>query len=226
LYSPEQAGYAVTGGHFRYVTQTVYLRNPAGYAAELGGFGDSVQLWAGTELVVLGVSGTTGSGPYSSGIAVFNPATQATVCAEASCPGYSPAWAAGLSYPAGHTVTESLFYDQGSGLVIATVADDTAGTTTSSTYDAGVGVPFTQARAGVETGVTPWQAAPYTPPATVTPLARFSAVSFTSYSGHRGGITGQWWASHHVVQTAAGNVVQIAPKAVSGENSFGVFLRP
>ena len=148
----EQAGYAATGAQFANVQTSVYLRKPAQYASEVAGYGLSVQLWAASQLLVLGVSDSTGTSPFSPAAAVFDPATKALTCSTAGsgaqeCPGTPANWTSGaVSYPAGDTVTLQISYSKSLGTVHFVVRDDTAGTSSGFTYDVGTTVSFTQAR--------------------------------------------------------------------------------
>lgn len=230
----EQAGYAATGAQFQNVQTTVYLRNPAQYASEIGSYGLSVQLWSASRLLVLGVSDTTASSPFSPAVAVFNPATKALVCSTAGsgsqqCPGTPANWANGsVSYKAGHTVTLRAAYNKTLGTVHFVVRDVTAGTSSGFTYDVGTGVSFNQARVGTEFGATPWSAPSpsYSPPKAAAKLAAFTASQLTSYSGHQASFE-SWWTARAVVMTGPGSVIEAAPTALanSGAN-FNVYLQP
>lgn len=228
----EQAGYAVTGAQFRYAQQTIYLRNPANVAASLGGYGYSAQLWSSGYVIVLGVSASTSpASAYSPALAVFDPATHALICSTAAagaqeCPGTPAAWTTGaVSYPAGDTITESLYYNRASGNVTATVHDLTAGHSSSATFDAGTAASFTAARLGAETGTDPWTAAPYTPPAAPVRLGAVSGVGVTTYSGHASSLAS--WFTHAKIQQAPAGTIQIAPSDLAAHGTaFTVTLQP
>ncbi|HUY49114.1 MAG TPA: hypothetical protein VMV92_25915 [Streptosporangiaceae bacterium] len=227
----EQAGYAATGAQFQNVQTTVYLRNPAQYS-EIGSYGLSVQLWSASRLLVLGVSDTTTSSPFSPAVAVFNPATRALMCSTAGsgsqqCPGTPANWANGsVSYKAGHTVTLRAAYNKTLGTVHFVVRDVTAGTSSGFTYDVGTGVSFNQARVGTEFGATPWSAPSYKAPGAAAKLAAFTGSQLTSYSGHHASFE-SWWTARAVVMTGPGSVIEAAPTALanSGAN-FNVYLQP
>lgn len=225
VYTGEQAGYAATGAQFKSVTATVYLRKATQYASELQGYGYSVQLWSGGQLVVLGVSDSTASSPYSPGIAVFNPETHATICAEnAACGDNFGA----TSFPAGHTVRLSLSYNRASGNVTAAVTDLTAGTSTTSTYQAGTGVSFRQARVGAEDGITPFDnSVSYNHPAAAVKWGRFTAATVHNYKGKAFSLSqGQYFGVGQVLMTSngtPGGALEAAPASLSG-GAFNVNL--
>jgi hypothetical protein len=228
----EQAGYAATGAQFDNVQTSVYLRKPAQYASEVGGYGLSVQLWAANQLMVLGVSGSTSTSPFSPAAAVFNPATKALTCSTAGsgtqqCPGTPANWTSGsVSYPAGDTVTLQVSYSRSLGAVHFVVRDDTTGTSSGFTYDVGTSVSFTQARVGAEFGATPWSTPAYNPPTAAVKLAAFTGTSLTSYSGHTASLL-SWWTASQVKMTGPGSVVEAAPSGLDSTGaSFSVDLEP
>lgn len=235
--SQEQAGYAATNAQFQYVSTDVYLRNPAQYASSLSGYGDSVQLWSGDIEITLGVSAGTSGGGFSPAMAVFDQAKTApgdVICSTAGttpCPGTPKNWTDGsVSYPSGHTVTLTLQYSRDSGLVTATIRDDTAGKASQASYEAGTGVSFNQARVGAEIGCyAPWDApgcgSGVTPPAAEQLLSRFSGVTLVTYSGSVSGLS-SWW-QHHKVLLTDGTSTQAAPSDLgSGGSTFTVSLEP
>lgn len=228
----EQAGYAATGAQFDNVQTSVYLRKPAQYASEVSGYGLSVQLWAANQLMVLGVSDSTGTSPYSPAAAVFNPATKALTCSTAGsgaqeCPGTPANWTSGsVSYPAGDTVTLQVSYTKSLGTVHFVVRDGTTGTSSGFTYDVGTSVSFTQARVGAEFGATPWSTPTYSPPTAAVKLAAFTGTSLTSYSGHTASLL-SWWTASRVEMTGPGSVVEAAPSGLNSTGAdFSVNLEP
>ena len=166
----EEAGYSFAGGgaHFRYAAASVYLRDPSQYSASIGALGQSVQLWGGGRVYVLGVSDTsTKNTAWSPAVAVFNNATHALVGTGS----FGTA-----SYPVDHTVHESIYYNMTTGELSFTVQDITSSmayTSNTFTMDIGTGVNFTQARIGTEFGDTPWSVPAFTAP---TSLAEDSGV--------------------------------------------------
>jgi hypothetical protein len=228
----EQAGYTATGAQFQSVQTSVYLRKPAQYASEISGYGLSVQLWSASRLLILGVSDTTASSPFSPAVAVFNPATKALICSTAGsgaqqCPGTPVNWTNGsVSYPAGHTVTLQASYSKSLGTVHFVVRDVTAATSSGFTYDVGTGVSFNQARAGAEFGATPWSAPAYNPPSSAVKLAAFTGSQLITYSGHQGTLV-SWWETSPVIMTGPGSVVEAAPGALDSTGAnFSVYLEP
>ena len=228
--SPEQAGYAVTGGQFRDVHASVYLRNAATYSSELAGFGNSVQLWSSKYVIILGVSDSTITAPYSPALAVYDTATKTLHCSTAAatpCPGTPKNWTDGsVSYAHSQTVRESLYYNKATGNVTATVvAAD--GSASSASFDAGT-VSFNQARVGNETSaVGPWGlGGTFTPPASTTLWARWSNAGITTYRGGRYSLSG-WFVASRINMTGAGSVVQANASALSnGGANFTTSLQP
>ena len=228
----EQAGYAATGAQFSSAQTSVYLRNPAQYASEIGGYGLSVQLWSTNLLVVLGVSDSTSSSPFSPAVAVFDPVTRALICSTAAagaqqCPGTPVDWTNGsVSYPTGHTVTLRAAYNKSLGTVHVVVRDVTAGTSSGFTYDASTGVSFNQARVGAEFGATPWSPPTFNPPSAAVKLAAFTGSSLTTYSGHTATLV-SWWTTSQVQMTGLGSVVLAAPSRLNSTGAdFSVYLEP
>ena len=228
----EQAGYAATGAQFDNVQTSVYLRKPAQYASEVGGYGLSVQLWAANQLMVLGVSDSTSASPFSPAAAVFNPATKTLTCSTAGsgaqeCPGTPANWTNGsVNYPAADTVTLQVSFSKSLGTVHFVVRDDTTGTSSGFTYDVGTSVSFTQARVGAEFGATPWSTPTYNPPAAAVKLAAFTGTSLTSYTGHTATLL-SWWTASQVQMTGPGSVVEAAPSGLDSTGAdFSVDLEP
>ena len=217
----EEAGYSFAGGnaHFRYVAASVYLRDPSQYSASVGALGQSVQLWGGGRVYVLGVSDTATKGtPWSPAVAVFNNATHALV----STGSFGTA-----SYPVGHTVRESIYYNTTTGDLTFTVQDITssmAATTNVFTVNIGTGVAFAQARIGTEFGDTPWSVPAFTAPASRQKTAALFNGALTNYLGHRYGLAG-YWANTPLVMTGPGSVVE-ADAGPIVNNAFNTYLEP
>jgi len=235
--SIEESGYQGADAQFRFVQATVFLRDPTQYSASLAGYGLSVQLWSEGRVIVLGVSaGTNPPSSYSPAVSVFNRVTHALVCSTAAnppqqCPDTPVSWANGsVSFPAGRSVTENLFYDQRSGVVTATVLDVTTGLASAATYHAGIGQSFKVARIGAEVGFTPWDDMGYiAPPAVVTKLAAFSGAALTTYSGSRSNLR-SWWVHSKLIMTSdgtsAGDTRATSTDLSGGGSSFTVNLQP
>lgn len=188
-------------------------------------------------MIVLGVSaGTNPPSSYSPAVSVFNRVTHALVCSTAAnppqqCPDTPVSWANGsVSFPAGRSVTENLFYDQRSGVVTATVLDVTTGLASAATYHAGIGQSFKVARIGAEVGFTPWDDMGYiAPPAVVTKLAAFSGAALTTYSGSHSNLR-SWWVHSKLIMTSdgtsAGDTRATSTDLSGGGSSFTVNLQP
>jgi hypothetical protein len=227
----EEAGYQFTGAQFRYAQASVFLRNASQYSGFIGGLGQSVQFWGGGRVYVLGVSDTTSTSPYSPAVAVFNSSTHALVCATAGstpCQGTPASWLNGsVSYPSGHSVQESIFYNTTTGNLKFTVTDLTALTSSGFTLTIGTGVSFKQVRIGTEFGNDPWSPpASFTAPATPTKLAVFSNGRLTNYKGNHFGFSG-YFTTSPLIMTGAGNVLEAAPSRLNSTgNGFTTFLAP
>jgi hypothetical protein len=234
--SIEESGYQGADAQFRFVQATVFLRDPTQYSASLTGYGLSVQLWSAGRVIVLGVSaGTNTPGPYSPAVSVFDRVTHALVCSTAAtpphqCPDTPVSWANGsVSFPSGRNVTESLFYDQQSGIVTASVLDVSTGMASAATYHAGIGQSFKVARIGAEVGFTPWDDGGYiAPPTAVTKLAAFSGAALTTYSGSHSNLR-SWWVHSKLIMTSdgtsAGKTRATSTDLGNGGSSFNVNLQ-
>ncbi len=217
----EEAGYNFAGGnaHFRYVAASVYLRDPSQYSTSVGALVQSVQLWGGGRVYVLGVSDTTTKNTvWSPAVAVFNNATHALVGTGS----FGTA-----SYPVGHSVRESIYYNTTTGDLSFTVQDITssmAATSNTFTMNIGTGVNFTQARIGTEFGDSPWSIPAFTAPTSRQKTAGFFNGALTNYLGHRYGLTG-YWANTPLVMTGPGSVVE-ADAGLLVSNAFSTYLEP
>jgi hypothetical protein len=218
--SPEQVGYTATGAQFRNVTASVFLRNPAQYASEIGSYGHSIQLWSSDLVLVLGVSSSTSStAGFAPAATVYNRSTHAVIT---QTPGTA-------SFPSGDTVTERLHYDVPTGAVTFT-ASDPAGRSFTATDTVAAGESFGQARIGTEFGADPWTApSSYTPPANYTKIAVYGSVRLTSYSGHNATLD-SWWVNHPLLantgQQSGSDWVAIPTNLYNGGASFQTFFVP
>ncbi len=239
--SPEQAGYAATGAHFKEVDVWAKLPDAARFAREIGRLSLSVQLWDSTSVVDLSASACTdatckpGGRPvtrdYSLGFTVFSRTTGALICATSNrtCPNIPPAWNRARFAP-GRTLAFSLFYDPRAGFMEGQVNNQTYWG-----YTPGAGVVYTQARIGAEFGATPWSTTPFRAPRTRTLVASFGVPpappymgELTTYSGGGDCLTG-WYAHHSVKMTGSGTSGH--GEALAGALSyygcdFGVYLEP
>lgn len=225
----EEAGYQFTRAQFRYVQASVFLRNASQFAGSIGGLGQSVQFWGGGSVYVLGVSDTSSSSPYSPAVAVFNNSTHALLCATSNntCQNTPPSWLSGsVSYPFGHSVQESIFYNTGNGDLTFTVKDLTTGTSSGFFMNVGTGVGFTQVRVGSEFGNDPWTAPTFTAPASKTRVAVFSNGALTNYKGNRFGFVG-YFTTSPLIMTGAGSVLEANPGPLNATaNGFTTYLEP
>ncbi|MDR2984993.1 MAG: hypothetical protein LBV34_09145 [Nocardiopsaceae bacterium] len=218
--SPEQAGYTATGAQFRNVTATVFLRNPAQYASEVGSYGHSIQLWSPDLVLVLGVSSsTTSTAGFTPAATVYNRSTHAVM---AQTPGTT-------TFPSGDTVTERMHYDLASGAVTFT-ASDRAGRSFAATQMVAAGESFGQARIGTEFGTDPWTApSSYTPPANFAKIAVYSSVRLTSYTGHNATLV-SWWVNHSLLantgQQTGSDWVAVPSNLYNGGASFQTAFVP
>lgn len=216
----EEAGYSFAGGgaHFRYAAVSVYLRNASQYSGSVAGLGQSVQLWGGGRVYVLGVSDTTTTSPWSPAVAVFNNATHALV---------DTASFGTVSYPIGHTVRESIYYNTSNGNLSFRVQDITSSMAYTSNIvkiNVGTGVNFTQVRIGTEFGDTPWSVPAFTPPARPQKTATMFNGALTNYRGKQYGLTG-YWVNTPLIMTGPGSVAEAVPGAIV-KNAFSTYLVP
>jgi RimJ/RimL family protein N-acetyltransferase len=179
VYSPEQAGYAATGAHFKVAEVWVKLPDASRFAHELGSLSVSVQLWTAASVMDLRASACTdttcrpGGKPvtrrYHLDFTVFSRSTGAPVCSTSNktCPGVPASWNSARFAP-GRTMALSLFYDPKAGSFFAS-----ANSQSYDNYFPGPGLIFNQARIGVETGATPWSRTPFRAPAVQVRLATF-----------------------------------------------------
>lgn len=237
-FSIEEAGYVATGAHFRYVQTVVTLPNAADFASQVGGYGVSVHLWSGNRVLVLGVSDTTTTSPYSAGVAVFDRSTHNLICATANntCPNVGAAWLDSRNqFPAGDTVLISEFYSRTQGFDRFTVSDQTAGHSLTFTLKDTTSELYGQARVGAEFGCTPWAACgggqvAYTPPPPPEKhLVTFTNTRLTTYSGLKTSLIAPWTHSKLFMTKDGTSLtpIEVAPHGLfnSGMN-FGVFFEP
>lgn len=236
-YSPEEAGYAATGAHFRYVQTVVTLPNAAAFASEVSSYGLSVHLWSGNRVLVLKLqAGTAVSGPYKAVASAYDRTTHALICTTGSsttCPNVGAAWldTTRNSFAAGDTVLISEFYNRTSGYDQFTVSDQTSGQSLGFRLADSTSELYGQARVGAEFGCSPWAACGlvYKAPALETRLVTFTTTRLTTYSGLKTSLSAPWTHSK-IFMTANGtssSPVEVAPHNLqnSGQN-FGVFFEP
>jgi len=238
-YSPEQAGYAATGAHFKVVEVNVKLPDAGRFAREIGRLRLSVQLWTADTVVDLSVSACTdsscrpGGSPvtrkYRLAFRVFSRSTGALICStsNSTCPRVPSSWNRARVAPS-HTARLSLFYDHRTGFLDAQVNDHDY-----LNYSPGPGIVFNQARIGAEFGATPWSTTPFRAPAVETRLATFGVpaneAEIVTYSGHASGLI-SWWAHHRVKMTSDGTSAKAVEARPHGLSNFGrdfsVYLEP
>jgi hypothetical protein len=231
--SPEQAGYTATGGQFRRVDVTVYLRAPAQYASEVGEYSHSVQLWSSDRVAVLGLSASTSGSGYTPYAKIYDASTHQLLATDPEAEWCAPACGVTVgSFPAGDTVTLSLRYYPVTGGVNLTAWDITPGADNGwhlrSLYPVGLGESFTQARVGAEFGSDPWTApASYTHPAAPTKIANYTGVMLQTYNGTYSTLAS--WFVHHKMFMSTGSLtaIQAAPDDLSvGGANFQAFFMP
>jgi len=218
-YTTDSAGYGMAHAQFgtvqfRYVRDTVYLRPPARFAAI-----DDAVSWE-THL-----AGTDAKGqPVEVDVNVGgDPQTQGGYHAWADVNGRPLTGVGSTAFPAGHSVTETIYYDRATGTVRVTAND---GSGDSYVAFAPVGtVSFGQA--SVYGGFDPGSS--FTAPAAPVKLGSFSNFSVTTGSGHRG-ILARWYAHSKVFATSDGTAsgaMRAEPSNLSdGGSAFSVFFEP
>jgi hypothetical protein len=233
VYSPEQAGYSLTGVHVKYLQDTVALPNSSSIT-QVGGLGVSLQFWNASEVFVFGLSNSTGtSSNYTPAVAVYDVATHNLVCSTAAatpCPGTPASWTSGAAnfFAQGDNVTTSISYSSSGGSLTFRADDLTNGLGTKYIYKATTGLKFNQVRVGAEFGCSPWDTTlcggTYTSSDTV-PLTTFSGVTVTTSSGVHSSLSGVGTA-HKIIMTSNGTssgTVEVAPTALSNKgHNFSV----
>ena len=235
IYSVEQAGYAVTGNTFRFVSETFVVPDAADFASELGGFGLSDQLWSSTKVVTFGLSNSTVAGNFCPAVSVVGVPLPHTLLADSNTTGVPNDFL--CSFAPGETVTMSVYRRPG-GTDVFNITNGIV--SQSATYADpvsrnGGGSEYTQARVSAEFGCTPFAGCtagpvPYNAPPTSTLLIRINGAAFTSTNGVRGDLTSSHWATQPVTWTRNGGSdgavnVSVASVTDSGHD-FNIFLRP
>ncbi len=242
IYSPEQAGYAATGAHFKEVEVNVKLPYASRFAGQVGLLRLSVQLWTAYSVADLGVfactdytcrpGGTPVTRRYRLALKVFSRSTGALICSTISttCPGVPSSWNRARISP-GNTASLSLFYEPSTGFLDAQVNNYDY-----PNYSPGAGVVFNQARIGAEFGSTPWSTVPFRHPATEKRVATFGVppgppyeAELVTYSEHASCLI-SWWTRHRVKMTSNGTSskpVEARPHGLWNNGcNFSVFLEP
>jgi len=213
-YTADSAGYSVAHAqfgtvHLRYVTDTVYLRSPKGFAAIDDGVSWETHL-----------SGTDANGqPLEVNVNIGgDPQTQSTYHAWADLNGQPMTTQGTTNFPAGRSVTESIYYNQGTG-VVKVRAFDANGDSFSGSAQVGR-VSFV--KASIFGGFDPGSS--FTAPAAPVKLANFTNATVTTYSGHRG-FEARWYAHSKVFATSDGTAsgaVRAAPSDLRQSGSWPV----
>ena len=215
--STEGGGYLAAQAQFRYVKDSVYLRAQSNFAAIDDGVSWETHLY-GTDTatnqpvqVVLAVGG--------------NPQNLATPYgASASVNGTAMTTGGITQFPAGETITESIYYDRGTGLVHVSVVG-AGGRVFFGSGIVGSHVAFTSPR--VIGGIDPGSS--FVPPSSTVKLGHFSAVLLTTYTGFHGSLSA-WYQHAKMIVTSDGTkagVHRVAPSNLSsGGTAFDVNIVP
>jgi hypothetical protein len=215
--STEGGGYIASQAQFRYVKDSVYLRAQSNFAAIDDGVSWETHLYGidtttnNPVLVVLAVGGDPQSlaTPYG---------------ASASVNGTAMTTGGTMQFPAGETITESIFYDRGTGLVHVSVVG-AGGRVFFGTGIVGSHVAFRSPR--VIGGIDPGSS--FVPPSSTVKLGHFSAVLLTTYSGFHSSLWG-WYQHAKMIVTSDGTstgVRRVVPSNLStGGTAFDVNIVP
>ena len=215
--STEGGGYLASQAQFRYVQDSVYLREKSHYAAIDDGVSWETHLY-GTDTatnqpvqVVLAVGGNPQdlTPPYGP---------------SASVNGTAMTTGGTTQFIAGETITESIYYDRGTGLVHVSIVG-TQGRVFFGSAIVGSHVAFTSPRviAGIDPGSS------FVPPSSTVKLGHFSRVMLSTYSGFHGSLWG-WYQHAKMIVTSDGTktgVPRVVPSNLSaGGTTFDVNIVP
>jgi hypothetical protein len=215
--STEGGGYFASQAQFRYVKDSVYLRAQSNFAAIDDGVSWETHLY-GTD--------TATSNPVQVVLAVGgNPQSLTTPYGvSASVNGTAMTTGGTTQFPAGETITESIYYDRGTGLVHVSVVG-AGGRVFFGTGIVGSNVAFKSPRVigGIDAGSS------FVPPSSTVKLGHFSAVLLTTYSGFHSSLSG-WYQHAKMIVTSDGTktgVRRVAPSNLStGGAAFDVNIVP
>jgi hypothetical protein len=209
-YTSAFAGYADSGGPFRFVstTLTVPLRRVPGEAA----------------LVILGYNGGATPRPYTN-IEVLAGGGAGSISYQAStASGSFTSGTFAIQPKPGDQLTVSIYYDQ-HGHDYFTVTDTTRHTTqtvkVTAVFYRTSGYNTAEILAMINNGAV-------TPPAADVQLWKFTGSHVTSYSGEHGTILGPWATSQYTdttTETAAGATVMSASVLSRNGQNFAAWLR-
>jgi hypothetical protein len=247
-HSPDQAGFAVTGAHFKVAEVRVKLPYASHYAREIGQVGLGVQLWSSATVIDLRVSvctdntckpgGTPVTRNYRPVFRVFSRATGSLICStgDETCPGTPSAWNS-VRFSPGKSVDMSLFYDHSNGFLDAGMEVVGGSTGVDYTgYSPGTGVVFGQARIGAELALTPWSTVSFRRPSGRVKLAKFWEPSTAPFeaelanTGQSSGCIAGWWTRHKLKLTSNGTSsgrLEAQPGSLWNHGcDFNVYLEP
>lgn len=230
--SPEQAGYTATGAQFRHISASVYLRNPAQYAAEVASFGHSVQFWSSGLVVTVGLTASTSGSAYTPYATIYDRSTHQVIASNPNAQYCEPSgdcfYDRPFTFPSGSRLKLTINYLPEVGEVAMFESSDHGYDFTSSyTLTA---QSFTQARVGTDFGSSPWDASyPHTPPASSVKVAAYNNVSLTSSSGHSATLW-SWWMHHKLLantgQQTGSDWVAVPTDLSNGGASFQTWFVP
>jgi hypothetical protein len=213
----EGGGYLTSQAQFRYVQDSVYLRAQSRFAAIDDGVSWETHLY-GTD--------TATNQPVQVVVLVGgNPQSLTTPYAAAASVNGTPMTTGGTTqFTAGETITESIYYDRGTGLVHVSVVG--AGGKVFFGYGiVGRNVAFTSPR--VIGGIDPGSS--FVPPSSTVKLGHFTNVMLTTYSGFHGSFWG-WYQHAKMIVTSDGTstgVKRVVPSNLSaGGTTFDVNIVP
>ncbi|HEY8046489.1 MAG TPA: hypothetical protein VIF35_19650 [Streptosporangiaceae bacterium] len=215
--STEGGGYLASQAQFRYVQDSVYLRAQSGFAA----IDDGVS-W---ETHLYGIDTAT-SQPVQVVLAVGgDPQNLTTPYAAAASVNGTPMTTGGTTqFTAGQTITESIYYDRGTGLVHVSIVG-AGGHVFFGSAIVGRNVAFTSPR--VIGGIDPGSS--FVPPSSPVKLGHFSSVMLTTYSGFHGSLWG-WYQHAKMIVTSDGTrtgVLRVVPTNLSaGGTAFDAYFVP
>jgi hypothetical protein len=212
-YSPNGAGYVVSGRWFRYLQTVVQLPSNSVCAQLYQAIGGT-----GGRIFSVGV-GAEPAGQSGSSVSVVDTPT------SAGCGTYQAAFAdgpvPGPRMSPGDLVKLSFYYDQTAGTVSLNVSDLTRATGQGAVSVVGTKAIYTSAAAD-----------PSFTSLAALPASQFQAFDFTqsaatTYTGSRGTLTGPWMTSQ-IIMTNAGTTSPILasnPVLWDGGANFGTWIR-
>ncbi len=162
IYSPVEAGYAVTKAAFRFVKADFTLPNPTAFKAYVSRVEYTVELWSSsrdTELGVYASTSNTSATPWHIEAKVYNNKTHALICATNAakhpCPGVAAGSHWSATYAIGDIMELSSQFSHTSGINRLHANDLTTKVNSYDYYQAGTAI-FGQGRIATEFGCTPW----------------------------------------------------------------------